>query len=135
MWTASIERKEGCTQRSFTTNSIHVTLLHGGPSNALTEYVYPNSDLSQFADLNSDVVFLGNTHIPFMSIAGSTRVVNVGSCGLPRDGTTDASCVLFDPVKNTIDFLRIRFDVNSLISEALLRGPVADAVIRRLMNN
>lgn len=123
------------SQRSFIVNSVQVTLLHGGPSNALTEYVYPNSNLSRFADLNSDIVFVGNTHIPFTSTVGTTRVVNVGSCGLPRDGTNEASCVLFDPVKSTIELLRIRFDASALISEALRRGPVADAVIRRLINN
>lgn len=122
------------SRRFFITASLRVTLIHGGPRNELTEYVYPNSDLSQFATLDSDVVFVGNTHIPFMSRVGNTRIVNVGSCGLPRDGTVEASCVLFDPGNDVIKFLRVQFDVEALLSAADRRGRVADSVRRRLIN-
>jgi predicted phosphodiesterase len=118
--------------RSFATEFSRITLLHGGPTKILTEYVYPDSDLSQFSKYDSEVFFLGNTHIPFVANVGGTRVVNVGSCGLPRDGSTDASCALFDLKTNEIELLRVKFDAEALLSEARLRGKISDSVVRRL---
>src|SRR5436190_256162 len=60
-------------------------LAHGSPFDFLCEYILPDSDLSKFSTLDYDAVFLGHTHRPFIRTVGSVLVVNVGSCGMPRD--------------------------------------------------
>jgi predicted phosphodiesterase len=105
-------------------------LLHGSPVDPTFGYVYPDTDLTAFADdpaLDGATVFMGNTHRPFLRRCGSTTFVNVGSCGLPRDvGALGAAC-LFD---DSIGEARIvRFDIREATACALDRcGPVHDLV-------
>jgi len=122
------------TRRVVMMDGRRLLMLHGGLRQELTEYVYPDSDLSQFGALDTDFVFLGNTHIPFEQEVEGVRVVNVGSCGLPRDGTREACCVLFDSETGKVEFLRTRFDSKQLMQDACQRGTVADAVSRKLID-
>jgi predicted phosphodiesterase len=105
-------------------------LLHGSPTDPMFGYVYPDTDLEPFAELpelRGATVVMGNTHRPFVRVAGSTTFVNVGSCGLPRDvGTLGAACILDE----TTGAARIvRFDISKALRAALERvGPVHDLV-------
>ena len=40
--------------------------VHGSPTDPLTGYIYPDSDLSEFSEIDADVVFMGHTHHPFV---------------------------------------------------------------------
>ena len=89
-------------------------LVHGSPWEPLTEYIYPNADLNRFAALEYDAVLMGHTHRPFVSSAGSTHVINVGSCGLPRDAGGLAACAIYDSAENAFQILRIRMNVEEI---------------------
>jgi predicted phosphodiesterase len=119
-------------RRAIVEGRMRLLLVHGSPSEELTGYVYPNSELDEFARLDYDMVFLGQTHIPFSRRAGAVQVINVGSCGLPRDGTSDASCALLDTGTGELELLRIKFDVQSLLRLADARA-VVPAAVRRLL--
>lgn len=88
-------------------------LVHGSPDAPLTGYVYPDTDLTPFSDLGRSGVLMGHTHRPFLSRAGTVDVVNVGSCGMPRDAGNLASCALFDGSRFTI--FRLPFDAQALV--------------------
>lgn len=49
-----------------------------------------------FADLTSDIVVLGHTHMPFDRLFNRRRIVNAGSVGMPY-GHTGAAWVLLGP--------------------------------------
>jgi len=83
-------------------------LVHGDPYNPLEAYCYPDSDLSRFADLPHDVVFCGHTHRPFVRYAGEVMVVNVGSCGLPRDQGDSPSFATYDTLTGQALVHRVR---------------------------
>jgi hypothetical protein len=53
-------------------------------------------------------------------------IVNVGSCGLPRDVGNLASCAVYDTVTRTAEILRVEFDVDELL--AIMDGRIDDAV-------
>jgi predicted phosphodiesterase len=91
--------------------------VHGSPAAPLTDYVYPDSDLAPFARLPYHAVFMGNTHRPFVTTSGPVLVVNVGSCGLPRDSGDLASCILYDPSANDCDLLRIRMTADEVLDQ------------------
>jgi putative phosphoesterase len=85
-------------------------LVHGTPADPLQGYCYPDTDLSAFEGVPYDAVFMGHTHHPFVRRAGETLVVNVGSCGLPRDQGDLGACALYDAAAGTVRLLRVEFD-------------------------
>ena len=95
-----------------------VLLIHGGISDCWAEYVYPDSDLAAYASSGHRFVFVGHTHRPFIARAGECTVVNVGSCGLPRDIGDSATAVLFTPSRGGVRHLRGRFDTATLVDRA-----------------
>ena len=95
-------------------NNKHILLVHGSPWNPLEEYVYPDSISCDFASLNYDTIFMGHTHRPFISQVGNLLIVNVGSCGLPRDYGALASCVIYNTDKNEAQIIRIPLNKNEI---------------------
>lgn len=92
-------------------------MVHGSPWDVTCGYIYPTSNLNNFSSLPFDFVFMGHTHYPFISSAGNVQIINVGSCGLPRDIGNMASCALFDTALGRCEILRIQFDVEGLIAD------------------
>lgn len=95
-----------------------VTFIHGSPDNYLNGYVYPDSELDGF-DIDSDFIFLGHTHRPFIRENSDKTYINVGSAGLPRDDARYVSAALFDPGTGQVNIIRL--DVTSLDVAAYLQ--------------
>ena len=91
-------------------NGQRLLFLHGSPDDPTYGYVYPDTDLTAFTP-DSDWVFMGNTHHPFIREEEGTYYVNIGSCGLPRDDGRYGSVALFDTVAQTAQIFR--FDITS----------------------
>jgi len=105
-----------------------ILLAHGGPNDPLNEYIYPDSDLRGIEATGYRAVMIGQTHRPFVRSVGPTLLVNVGSCGLPRDIGNLAACALYDPTTNSAQILRVAFDAEELIAAAERVAPVAESV-------
>ncbi|MEH6611520.1 MAG: metallophosphoesterase family protein [Halioglobus sp.] len=107
-----------------------VTFIHGSPDNYLNGYVYPDSDLDGF-DIDSEFIFMGHTHRPFVRKYSDKTYVNVGSSGLPRDDARYVSAALFDP--NTGQVKIIRLDVTNLdLASYLGKNNVHPSVLKLL---
>jgi len=96
-------------------------------------YIYQTEDsLESFSTTQSPLMFVGHTHLPgyfecnvakgevrkcdprkFQIKEGYRYLVNAGSSGDPRDGTLNASYVIYDAVKKTVDFCFVPFDVDA----------------------
>jgi len=94
-----------------------LAFFHGSPWAPADGYVYPDADLSRFAGLPYDCVFMGHTHRPFQARAGDVQVVNVGSCGLPRDRGNLAGCAVYDTESRAARILRVPFDAERVIAD------------------
>jgi predicted phosphodiesterase len=103
-------------RREITFAGRTILLVHGSPSEPLEGYVYPDSDLSGFADLTYDAVFMGHTHRPFLTRVGATLIANVGSVGLPRDVGRLAACAVYDSEEHACTIVRVPFDVDAVIA-------------------
>lgn len=90
-------------------------LVHGSPDNHLEGYVYPHANLSNFDKLHYDAVFMGHTHYPFVAHLQGALVVNVGSCGLPRDQGDLLAFAVYDADTDHCEVFRLRFDRNKII--------------------
>ena len=88
--------------------------VHGSPWDPLTGYVYPDSELDTFGLLAFDVVFMGHTHRPFIRRLNARTIINVGSCGLPRDRGDMASCAVYDTANGHCEIIRRRFDARAV---------------------
>ena len=106
-----------------------IAFFHGSPWDPLMEYIYPDSEkLDDFENLQWDQVFLGHTHYRMEKKAGRVNIVNPGSCGLPRDGGSGASAVIYDPGSGEIQFINESYDVASTAEEARLAGVYPEAI-------
>jgi len=74
--------------------------VHGSPEDPLNGYVYADSDIGYFKKLPYDVIFMGHTHRAFIRKVGKVTVINVGSCGLPRDTGNKITVCIYDTIKN-----------------------------------
>ena len=105
-----------------------ILMVHGSPSDPLSGYVYPNSELGEFDGLRYDVVFMAHTHIPFIKKYGNMKVINVGSCGMPRDnGNYSAFCV-YDSESGDIDVLRTK------MNDSVYRDPLMQSVHQSVLD-
>lgn len=96
------------TKLELSIMGLKILIVHGSPDNPLEGYVYPDTDMRN-VECDFDWVFMGNTHIPFMSKVKNTTYVNVGSCGLPRDDGRFGSIVIFNIQNMRCEILR--FDI------------------------
>lgn len=106
--------------------------IHGSPSDHVFGYVYPDTDLGQFANSiqGVDVVFMGNTHRPFVRQWNDTHFVNVGSCGLPRGDDVRGALCLYDTVTGRAQIKR--YGLGAAARRVLSRYRVHSTVARRL---
>lgn len=104
-------------KREISINNRHILMVHGSPWDPLREYIYPDADFRCFENLPYDVIFLGHTHRPFIKKVGHTVVVNVGSCGLPRDQGDLLSFAIMDTTSGTINIVREKLDVDLLLNK------------------
>lgn len=125
--------REWPTTREVMADDSRLLLVHGSPLDPVAGYVYPDTDLSPFGGLPYDVILLGHTHRPFIRPVGTLTIVNVGSCGLPRDVGNLASCAIYDTATRAAEILRVEFDADALLDamDRRIHGSVAECLRRR----
>lgn len=108
-------------------------LIHGSPTSPTQGYVYPDANLKEFGSLPYSYIFMGNTHRSFISTVNGTTFVNVGSCGMPRDTGSLASCATFNT--KTGEVLLHKIDITAinskLTSEYSLHASVIEVFNRK----
>lgn len=104
--------------------------VHGSPNDPTFGYVYPDTDLSVFSDIEADVIFMGNTHHPFVRKEFGKIFINVGSCGLPRDNDPRGCACLYDTQQHEAKL--IRYSISAESRSLLAENNVADSVSQYL---
>lgn len=110
-------------------------LVHGGLPDPLGTYVYLDSVATPFVQAGVDVVFCGHTHRPFIRRDERLLLVNVGSCGLPRDIGNSPSSALYHPATGHVEILRTTFDAEAVIAASETLDPLPAAVRECLKRN
>lgn len=109
-----------------TIDNVKCMFVHGSPLDPVYGYVYPDTDLMPFGDISADVIFMGQTHRPFVRCQGSKQFVNVGSCALPRDDDPRGATCLFDTASGEASILR--FDIADTSSQVLANYSLHESV-------
>lgn len=121
--------------RELTLEGRTVLQVHGSPWRPADEYVYPDfPTFERFDGLQADVVLMGHTHRPFLRRQGERWLVNVGSCGQPRDGDPRAAFVTIELGK-TIDVQlhRVAYDRAPLLERCRALAPECELLTSLLL--
>ncbi len=104
----------------------------------------------EFSHFDEQLCFVGHSHIPsaafqdangytdflrdnpFPIIKNRKYIVNVGSVGQPRDLDPRASYVIYDGNKNSIDFIRIEYNI-PLASQKIIDAGLPEILGERLL--
>lgn len=98
-------------------DGLRYLLVHGSPWDPLSGYLYPDADWSPLAKLGYDGLFMGHTHHATLRREDGVTLVNVGSCGLPRDNGRQGCLALLDTQTATVELLRFEIDVAALLRD------------------
>jgi putative phosphoesterase len=108
-----------------------ILMVHGAPWDPLSGYVFPDTDLAPLAALPYDGIFMGHTHRPFVRTEANMRVVNVGSCGLPRDVGSMACFAVYDSESGHVELIRPGLDTELIRRTYPSAHPAVLAVLDR----
>jgi len=92
-------------------------LCHASPSDPLFAYRPPHDPgwSQEMASLETDVLLVGHTHLPFVTPLGCRTLVNPGSVGQPKSGGPEASYAVCED--GQISLHRIRYAVENTIAK------------------
>lgn len=101
-------------------DGFRLLMMHGSPYDNLFGYTYgkemerigEDPDLMKFSK-----IMLGHTHFPSLY---NSRIINPGSCGMPRDGNPNPSYLIMDMAKDILEFRRFKYEnekVKQLLKE------------------
>lgn len=111
---------------ALTLGGRNILLCHGAPTD-INKYIYPNSDLTAIKNHvteSTDLVVLGHTHYPMLrQLSDTTRLVNPGSVGQPRNGCTGACWASYDTENNKVTLHCEDYDHSQVQNEARIRHP------------
>jgi putative phosphoesterase len=101
-------------------------MSHATPGGDLFEYLPMDEWGERVADIDSDFVLLGHTHVPGIRSFGAVTVVNPGSVGLARDRGGEACYAVFDGER--LELKRVAYDVERTLA-ALRAAPLPEVVV------
>lgn len=97
------------------TNNKEMLFVHGNPYNPLNGYMYEgDKNIKNICNLPYDIVFMGHTHRPFIKKIYDKTIINVGSCGLPRDFGNKPSFAIYD--NGVINIIRLEIGKEFIIN-------------------
>lgn len=111
--------------------------VHSSPSNpSFWYYVLSVQDAQmEMQAFDQRICFIGHSHVPvvftdrnlyremsFIFEPNEKYIVNVGSIGQPRDGNSNLCFAVMDEQKNTVEFIRLTYDLQKTYSKIIKAG-------------
>jgi diadenosine tetraphosphatase ApaH/serine/threonine PP2A family protein phosphatase len=141
------ENREFLAQLPYSLREGNLAFVHGSP-HSNHEYLLPELDpfvaLERVISTDSDVLFCGHTHVPYVRTldAGQLqisigrgekaeeinftspckRIVNVGSVGEPRHGRQNATYVIFDTDTQAVKLREVPYDYQKTCAAIIEKG-------------
>lgn len=111
------ENKKWIESFPVTMSAVGISMVHGGWTDPIDEYLEPNEDY--FQHIEGRLFASGHTHVQIIESYGDKIYCNPGSVGQPRDGDNRAAFATFDGKKFRLH--RVVYDyekVGRLMEEA-----------------
>jgi len=133
--------------------------VHGTPRKPINEYLFPEDAVNSPAKMQmifdriERLCLVGHTHVPgvftldanqadfyppgeldgvYQINSGEKAIINPGSVGQPRDLDPRSSYAILDHEKNTITFIRLPYDVESVVAKIKAIPELSDWLGERL---
>ena len=112
-------------------------VVHGSPVSPLYGYLRPTMPVEELRAqlvlpsarlkpgrrlVEADLLVVGHTHLAFELEVDSTRIVNPGSVGQPRDGVPGASYAILDTEGLRVEHYRVKYDVGRVLRKLEREG-------------
>ncbi|GAG70652.1 unnamed protein product, partial [marine sediment metagenome] len=125
---------------------VHGSLDNPGEFKYILDMYSAEPSFRLLEESEKSILFVAHSHIPFV-LTGKGRylpsaflklsrglkyIVNVGSVGQPRDGDCRACYVIYDTEKNTIEFKRIDYDIETA-GKKIIKAGLPGILAERLM--
>jgi len=103
------------THLSFESHKQNIFACHGSPNDYLEGRIYPDTDLSLFAEAANkfEYIVCANTHHKIVRKFGSSTFFNPGSLGQQRDGK-GCSYLLLDTASGDYEFKIVTYQIEKL---------------------
>ena len=102
------------------TDGFKIGFFHGGPSDALNQRVYPDTELNDTDVYEKyDYIFTGHTHHKMIREVGGCQIMNPGSAGQQRDGK-GTSYLIFDTQNRQAEICVFSYDTTDLLAKIKL---------------
>ncbi|ETA66699.1 MAG: hypothetical protein PWQ51_1998 [Methanolobus sp.] len=118
-------------------DGLKLYFTHGSPRSNY-EYMRPQTPDDEFEEMicgiETDVLFIGHSHQPFVRKFKDMLIVNPGSVGQPRDENCKASCAVFDTVSGEAELIRLDYDIDKTcrkIKESMPHPEELIAILKR----
>ena len=99
-----------------------IAVHHGAPFDE-DHYIYPEEATEDLLNYDkADILVLGHTHVPFVSVFDSGVIINPGSVGQPRDGDPRASYALVDIKNKKYEIRRVEYPIDEVYEKIIEEG-------------
>jgi putative phosphoesterase len=107
---------------------IRFLLVHATPRDPMDEYLTLDRAgwQSRLAGMDTDMVLVGHSHLPFDLRLDGVRVVNPGSVGQPRDGDPRAAYAIIE--NGAVSLRRVAYDIDATLAQLREAGIDGDAL-------
>jgi len=147
----STNNTERLKNLALTHNTNDLFLVHATPNKPQKwEYLFSLEEfVAEFGYFNKQICFIGHSHIPsavfqdengysdfinenpFPIIKRRKYIVNIGSVGQPRDLDPRACYAIYDGNKNSIEIVRIEYNI-PLAEQKIINAGLPEALAERL---
>jgi putative phosphoesterase len=114
----------------FERGGVHFRVSHATPLGGMYEYLTPENWERSVADIASDFVLIGHTHIQGVRVFGRVTVANPGSVGLARDFGGEACYGVIEDGR--LALRRVPYDTERTVA-ALRAAPLSPQIIEGLV--
>ncbi|MFB0544860.1 MAG: metallophosphoesterase [Asgard group archaeon] len=146
LWTEKVLKKESLdwleslpyVRVEVEMGGINFTVAHGSPLDP-DEYIFPSERPPRrlelyLAQMESDFILIGHTHIPYVWQCEHGIILNPGAVGQPRDFDPRASFALIDKEEDhkvKIDIVRVDYDIQAA-ARAIIEKELPEFLAKRL---
>ena len=119
----------------FSFSKKNLLFVHSTPDRPeMWRYVFSLTEAQwQFDRFSEKICFIGHSHVPalYKKSGSDRRIINIGSVGQPRDRDPRAGYYIYDDEKDSGDWIRVTYDIDTA-ADKIRKAGLPDILAKRL---
>jgi putative phosphoesterase len=116
-------------------NGLKILIVHGSPR-AIDEYLYEdNENLKLLLEsIEEDIIICGHTHIPYHFNFNNKHIINVGSVGKPKHGSSMSTYAIVEIIRREVksETIQISYDLSKITESIKENRMISNKLINML---